>query len=311
MGSREVLCDYVYSLGHVSEIGPRLHRPSSKMLSLLAVASSALLVGQPVMRNGVVTAQQSRASFDVVMQADDPDATRDASPPAPAGPSGPKLQKQGQSVSFDNDMSGWKPPGGGGGGAHTLGGAYEATDVPDFLPEEGSEAAALAAGISFTDGMMGSQADPNRKKSSGPELAGALDSDPDIYVPDAEVIIADTSNFVLPEPEWRLSKMAVSSTNEDFEMFCDSLTPKQLVIDVAPVCMTFEDFYCGFTPDSHPAFSCNPTSGKTERRNGPPTSITVTVDPKGASGELVGYLCFILPEEKDFSTYFKITCASR
>ena len=75
--------------------------------------------------------------------------------------------------------------------------------------------------------------------------------------------------------------------------------------------MTFEDFYCGFTPDSHPAFSCNPTSGKTERRNGPPTSITVTVDPKGASGELIGYLCFILPEEKDFSTYFKITCASR
>ena len=33
---------------------------------------------------------------------------------------------------------------------------------------------------------------------------------------------------------------------------------KDLVIDVKPVCMTFEDFYCGFTADSHPAFSVSP-----------------------------------------------------
>jgi hypothetical protein len=26
--------------------------------------------------------------------------------------------------------------------------------------------------------------------------------------------------------------------------------------------------------------------------------------------QLVGYLCFILPEEKDFSQFFKITCTS-
>ncbi len=32
---------------------------------------------------------------------------------------------------------------------------------------------------------------------------------------------------------------------------------------------------------------------------------------QGASGELVGYLCFILPEERPFSTYYKITCNSR
>ena len=35
------------------------------------------------------------------------------------------------------------------------------------------------------------QVDPNRKQSSGPELAGALDSDPDIYVPEIEEIVAD------------------------------------------------------------------------------------------------------------------------
>ena len=210
-------------------------------------------------------------------------------------------------------VSGWKPPGGGSSG-HALGGdasAFESTDKGDFAPEEGSADAAMAAGVSFADGMMGSQVNPNRKKSSGPELEGALDSDPDIYVPEAEVIVADTSDFVLPEAAFKVSKMEVSQTDEDFEMWTDSLTPKDLIIDVKPVCMTFEDFYCGFTADSHPAFRCNPTEGKTERRNGPPTQITVTVEPQGASGDLVGYLCFILPEEKDFSTYYKITCTSR
>ena len=91
----------------------------------------------------------------------------------------------------------------------------------------------------------------------------------------------------------------------------DPASEKELVVEVDPVCMTFEQFVCGFTKDSHPAFSCTPESGKMERRNGPPTEITVKVDPKGAHGELVGYLCVILPEEKDFSSYYKTTCASR
>ena len=46
-------------------------------------------------------------------------------------------------------------------------------------------------------------------------------------------------------------------------------------------------------------------------RNGDPTVITVNCNPGNAKGELVGYLCFILPEEKDFSTYYKITCHSQ
>jgi len=213
--------------------------------------------------------------------------------------------------SFDNDMSGWKPPGGGGGAAHSLGGQIESTDTPDFLPEEGSEQAARAAGISYSDGMMGSQVDPNRKKNSGPELDGALDSDPAIYVPVIEAVVADESMFVLPEPSFKISKMEVSDTDYDLEMSCASTDDKDLVIDVKPVCMTFEDFYCGFTPDSHPSFSVTPSAGKMERRSGPPTSIKVTCNPSGSAGELVGYLCFILPEERDFSTYYKITCQSR
>ena len=32
-----------------------------------------------------------------------------------------------------------------------------------------------------------------------------------------------------------------------------------MVIDVRPVMMTYEEFYCGFTTDSHPSFRCNPS----------------------------------------------------
>ena len=214
---------------------------------------------------------------------------------------------------FDNDMSGWKPDSGGG-NAHSMGGdssKFVSSDTPDFAPEEGSAEAALASGVGYADGLMGSQVDPNRKKSSGPELAGALDSNPDIYYAEDEVIEADDSMFVLPEASWKVSKMEVSQTDADYEMWCASTDDKELWIEVPPVCMTYENFVCGFTKDSHPSFSCEPTSGKMERRNGDPTEICITCNPQGSSGELVGYLCFILPDEKDFSTYYKITCASR
>ena len=212
---------------------------------------------------------------------------------------------------FDNGMSGWKPPGGGGGGAHTLGGQYSATDTPDFLPEEGSEAAKKAAGIGYMDGIKGSQHDPNRKKSTGPELANALESNPDIYVPEVLEVHADASLLTLPPAKFNINKLDFSQTDFDLEMFCGSTEEKQLAVDVAPVCMTFEDFFCGFTKDSHPSFSVTPTTGTLERRGGPTTRLTVTCKPKGASGELVGYLCVIMPDEKDFSTFYKITCMSR
>jgi len=212
---------------------------------------------------------------------------------------------------FDNGMSGWKPPSGSG-AAHTLGGEYSATDTPDFLPDEGSDQAKMRDGIAYTDGILGSQVDPNRKKNSGPELQGVLDSDPDIYVPEVEDVNVDTSLFVLPEPEWRIDKMEVSATHADFEITCDSTGDADLVIEVKPVCMTFENYFCGFTPDSHPAFKLvGETAGTMERRNGAPTPVQIMCDPCGASGELVAHLCFILPDEKDFSTYYKITCTSR
>ena len=95
-------------------------------------------------------------------------------------------------------------------------------------------------------------------------------------------------------------------TDMDFEMVVGSTASKSIDIDVRPVTMTFEDFFCGFTADSHPSFSCTPTSGAMERRGGEPTKVTVTCKPNGASGELVAKLCFILPEEPMFSQFFEI-----
>jgi hypothetical protein len=177
-------------------------------------------------------------------------------------------------------------------------------DPTRVLPPHGVPDCALTAGWP----RRAAEVDPNRKKSTGPELAGALDSDPDIYVPEIAEVQVDTSDFVLPEPTFRIEKMEVSSTHADFEMQCASTDDKELVIEVKPVCMTFEDYYCGFTPDSHPAFSVSPSKGTMERRNGPPTELVVTCNPQGKHGELVGYLCVILPDEKDFSQYYKITC---
>jgi hypothetical protein len=210
-----------------------------------------------------------------------------------------------QNQNYDNDMSGWKPPGGGGGGDFHGGDGFSSTDTPDFLPEKGSEAAKAYEAISFTDGMQGSQADPNRKKSTGPELAGALDSDPDIYEAEMEDLDAtrDGIEFVLPSS---------GMTDMDFDMRCDSAGKcKDITIDVRPVAMTYEDFYVGFTAESHPAFRVTPINGKMEKRKGPPTQITVSCSPPpGLAEPIVGYLCFILPEEKAFSTYYKITCST-
>jgi len=201
--------------------------------------------------------------------------------------------------------SGWKPPSGGG-DAHG-GAGFESTDTPDFFEDD--EVSQKAKNFAFTDGMMGSQAgraqSEDRAKNRGdPGVAGALDVNPDIYVPEAEDLSAESRGIV-----FELKKSGM--TDLDYDIQVDSIEGGELKIDVRPVCMTFEEFYCGFTADSHPAFSVTPTEGKMERRNGPPTSVTVKVNPSGRAGTFEGWLCFILPEEKAFSTYYKITAESR
>lgn len=218
--------------------------------------------------------------------------------------------KKAGDVQFDNDMSKWRPedaedearPG----SKHTMSGGFESTDTPDFFPDEEDPNAP-----GFTDGLMGSQVqNADKDRSHNPGVEGALDVDPDIYVPEAEDLSAAARGvkFELPKS---------GMTDLDLEMFCAASAQGDVLVQVRPVAMTYEEYYCGFTsPDdpnfpSDPAFSCTPSAGKMENRKGPPTDVVVTCNPQGRAGKLVGYLCFVLPDEKAFSTFYQITCDSQ
>jgi hypothetical protein len=83
-------------------------------------------------------------------------------------------------------------------------------------------------------------------------------------------------------------------------------TGQDLKIDVAPVCMTFEDFYADFSKDSHPSFSVRPQTGRMDRRGGEKTKMVIRCDPKGQAGTHVGNLVINLPEDNS-KICFKIT----
>ena len=77
-----------------------------------------------------------------------------------------------------------------------------------------------------------------------------------------------------------------------------------------------QDYFYGLTEESDPKFTIehdrsDPIEGRMQRRGGEPTSITLKCDPNGAAGTYEAFLCFILPEEKDFSTFYKITCVCK
>jgi len=262
-------------------------------LALATTSSTALLAGMPA---------PSRLSSSRMVQMNEYDdymegrggATRDSAPAA-----------DGPDVRFDTN-TGWSPDKG---TKDFHGGAnFEATDTPDFFDD--SEYSQKAGNIGVMDGVMGStgldklkEMQTGRGRSSDPGVAGALDVNPDVYT-FAEELSAEKRGIV-----FELKKSGM--TDLDLEMTVDSVKGGAMPISVMPVCMTFEEFYCGFTADSHPAFSVSPTEGKMERRNGPPTTVTVTCDPKGKAGVLEGWLCFILPEEKAFSTYYYIRATAQ
>jgi hypothetical protein len=91
-------------------------------------------------------------------------------------------------------MSNWRPdeqPG----SKSTMSGGFESTDTPDFLPEEVDPNSP-----DFKEGMYGSQKQNAQKdRNMDPGVAGALEVNPDVYVPEAEEITVDTSQFVLPK----------------------------------------------------------------------------------------------------------------
>lgn len=82
-----------------------------------------------------------------------------------------------------------------------------------------------------------------------------------------------------------------------------SLVAMDETLMVAPVCMTFEDYYAAFTKDSHPSLSVSPAVGRMDRRGGEPTELTITCDPRGQAGTFSGDLVINLPEDNSKICY--------
>ena len=78
---------------------------------------------------------------------------------------------------------------------------------------------------------------------------------------------------------------------------------ESLTVEVKPVCMTYEDYYAGFSLDSFPGFSVEPATGRMDRRGGEPTILKVKIEPQGASGDLTGTLVVNLPEDNSKLCY--------
>jgi hypothetical protein len=76
-----------------------------------------------------------------------------------------------------------------------------------------------------------------------------------------------------------------------------------LPYEVAPVCMTFEDYFAAFSADSHPSLSVSPQTGRMDRRGGEKTVLNINCSPNGQAGEFTGNLVINLPEDNSKICY--------
>lgn len=158
-------------------------------------------------------------------------------------------------------------------------------DTGDYFPEGYDPEAEIA----FTSGMGGSQA--SNQERGGPQLPGMENLGADAVVTggiEQAEDIPDGMTFELdqfPPPTEVEMQVAASSSGSD------------IVLSVAPTCMTFEDYFAGFTSDSHSSFSVDPAVGRMDRRGGETTELTVTCAPNGQSGNFEAGLVINLPED--------------
>lgn len=127
------------------------------------------------------------------------------------------------------------------------------TDTGDYFPE------GYEPDIAFTAGMTGSQG--FTKGSDGPALPGMENLGEDAIMMggiETSSDIPEGTEFIpssVPDGELKMTAPANSKGSS-------------IKLDVAPTCMTFEDFYAGFSKDSHPSFRVVPETGRMDRRGG-------------------------------------------
>lgn len=178
----------------------------------------------------------------------------------------------------------WKPE------SETMG----STDTGDYFPED------YESEVEFSEGMMGSQG--KGKGSDGPQLPGMENLGEDAImmggIEEASEIPADMDFTPMSVPDGELS-FDVGGNSEG----------KTVVLAVAPVCMTFEDYFAKFAPGSHPSLSVSPAIGRMDRRGGEISEFEITCTPNGRSGTFTGDLVINLPEDNSKICY-KITANS-
>ena len=62
-------------------------------------------------------------------------------------------------------------------------------------------------------------------------------------------------------------------------------------------------------PSTPPGFSVSPIQGRMERRGGEPSLFDIEVKADGQTGEKVGYLCIVLPDDDEqFTIKVTVNC---
>jgi len=136
--------------------------------------------------------------------------------------------------------------------------------------------------------------------------------------------------LVLPEESFKISKMEMSQTDEDFEMECAEHEEAEMFIDIEPMFLTKEEYFYGFTADSDAKFTIEhgmsseiegemnakdhaaapraATLGSLDRAESTRRiMIKIKFKPGFVVGEFEAHMCFIFPNEKNFSKFYKIT----
>jgi len=139
--------------------------------------------------------------------------------------------------------------------------------------------------------------------------------------------------LVLPEESFKIEKMEMSQTDEDLVIECNLEAGElkgETFIDIEPMFLTKEEYFYGFTADSSPKISIDhsmssdiegemnakdhnakvgaATMGSMKGTSGGRRiMIKLAFNPEFEVGEFDAYLCFIFPNEKAFSKFYKIT----
>jgi hypothetical protein len=170
---------------------------------------------------------------------------------------------------------------------------FESSDHSEFADEEQEKIDDELLGEERHNlfGSSGTLDKKNQKKgedSAEAELKRLTTSDPDVLGGNVEY--NQHIDFVIPEKKKnKVEEIFVAAESEHF-MYFKSTTKR------------YEDFYVGFTQDSAPGWTVDPPAGTLNRKGEEDTMITVTSPP----GDSVAYLCFIMPEMKFQSKYYKI-----